>query len=93
MCKENGYIIAVNASFKDMIFGAKYCKKRNVKYISGSALEKYSQLVSLNDLVKINQYEAVYNRYKFEEFREANDLVDSGKKKGNVILVLHEQLR
>lgn len=84
---KNGYIVCPGAGFKDLIFGSLYCKFKNRKFISGLAVENYSELETLNMMIEQKLYKPVIDGiYTFEDFKKANERVDSGKKKGNVVI-------
>lgn len=87
---ENGQLILGSALFSQMLQSAWISMTKKVKIISGEMKESKADLEFLASLYESGKMRAVIDRiFPLEEIREAHRLVDSGRKKGNVILSIH----
>jgi len=84
---KNGYLLMASANILTMLRGAitSLFSSKNIK--SGVIKETVDDLNYFRTLIENNQLKSVIDTtYKFEQFKDAHTHVDSGHKKGNVIL-------
>ncbi|MEM9718168.1 MAG: NAD(P)-dependent alcohol dehydrogenase [Bacteroidota bacterium] len=84
-----GKLLLVSASFSKMFFGILASKLSGKEIIMGVDEENAAAMNYLRELVKKGQLKPVIDRrYPLEKVVEAHQYVDSGRKKGNVILAI-----
>lgn len=84
---KNGQIVFGAALISQMLQSAWISMTKKVKIITGEMKESKADLEFLASLYERDKMRAVIDRIlPLEEIREAHRLVDSGRKKGNVIL-------
>jgi NADPH:quinone reductase-like Zn-dependent oxidoreductase len=83
----NGRLLAIVAGLSDMLLIPWIHLTGKRKVMTGSAPERAGDLRFLAELAAAGQCEPVIDRtYAFEEMIEAHRLVDSGRKRGNVVV-------
>lgn len=87
--KGNGRLLAVLAGLPDMLPIPWVAMTSRRKIIAGPATERAEDLRFLADLAQAGHFKPVVDRrYPFEQIAEAHRYVDSGRKKGNVVVTL-----
>ncbi|MEY8097248.1 NAD(P)-dependent alcohol dehydrogenase [Falsihalocynthiibacter sp. S25ZX9] len=90
--KRGGRLVVVNGSLSDMIFGPLRARLNGKRLVGGVASENVSLLRTLTALVVAGHFRPVIDRsYSFDQMIEAHRHVDTGRKKGNVVVVLVTQ--
>lgn len=83
----NGRLLAIVAGLSDMLMIPWINLTSQRKVMAGSAPERAEDLHFLAELAAAGQFKPVIDRsYAFEEMVEARRLVDSGRKRGNVVV-------
>ncbi|MEX2574051.1 MAG: NAD(P)-dependent alcohol dehydrogenase [Balneolaceae bacterium] len=90
--KENGRLLMVLGGLPDMLQIPWVLMSSRKKIIAGPAAVRTEDLRFLADLAETGEFKPVTDRrYSFEQIVEAHSYVDTGRKKGNVIITLgHE---
>ena len=87
--KEGGRLLLVLAGLPDMLQIPWVSMTSSKKVIAGPAAERAEDLRFLAKLAEAGEFKPVIvRRYPFEQIAEAHRYVDSGRKKGNVIIML-----
>ncbi|VAW15026.1 hypothetical protein MNBD_ALPHA11-1143 [hydrothermal vent metagenome] len=82
-----GRLLVVSGSLKDMLQAAFVSRKHGKKLISGVSIGSPEKLKFLVDLAREGNFKPLIDRvYPFERAVKAHAYVDSGRKKGSVVL-------
>ncbi len=92
MLREKGRLLLVVASLPDMLLGLWWSLINNKKVIAGSASEHPDDLRTLAELAQIGAFKPTIDRYyDFEQIAQAHAYVDTGRKRGNVVVTFKQQ--
>ncbi|HJK99600.1 MAG TPA: NAD(P)-dependent alcohol dehydrogenase [Polyangiaceae bacterium LLY-WYZ-14_1] len=87
--KPGGRLLLVFASFADMLSAPFSSMRGDATFVAGVASEDPKQLATLAELAETGAFEPVIDRtFAFDDIVEAHRLVDTGHKKGNVVVVV-----
>jgi NADPH:quinone reductase-like Zn-dependent oxidoreductase len=87
--KEGGRLLLVLGGLSDMLQIPWVSMTSSKKIIAGPAAERVDDLRFLAELAEAGTFRPVIDRrYPFEQIAEAHRYVDTGRKKGNVIITL-----
>jgi NADPH:quinone reductase-like Zn-dependent oxidoreductase len=84
-----GYYLAVAGELRDMLqmIRTSFTGGKKVKFGGGSACEKKENLLFLCKLIENGKLKPVPNRtFPFEELAEAHRYVETGSKRGNIVV-------
>ncbi|TKJ19618.1 MAG: NAD(P)-dependent alcohol dehydrogenase [Promethearchaeota archaeon Loki_b32] len=87
--KENGCYLIANPGLSSIIRGRKISKKSSKKVISGATYPKTEDLLFLKELIEAGKIKSVIDRrYPLEQTAEAHRYVETGQKKGHVVITV-----
>ena len=87
--KKNGFFLIANPRLSKMVRGLWTSMRSSKKVISGTSSPKTQDLIFLKELIEAGKIKSVIDRrYPLEQTTEAHRYVETGQKKGNVVITL-----
>ena len=87
--KQNGRFLLGNPGLSQMVRGRWTSMRSSKKVIIGAANQKNKDLLFLKELIEAGKIKSVIDRrYPLEQIAEAHRYVDTGQKKGNVVITV-----
>jgi NADPH:quinone reductase-like Zn-dependent oxidoreductase len=92
--RANGRYLLANPGLSHTLQGPWTSMRSGKKVIFGAASQRTEDLIFLRDLIEAGQIKAVIDRrYSLEQIAEAHRYVDTGQKKGNVVITISHNAR
>lgn len=89
LLNHNGRYLLGNAGLSQIVRGRWTSLRSSKKVIIGAANQKNEDLLFLKDLIEAGEIQSVIDRcYPLEQIADAHKYVDSGQKKGNVVITI-----
>jgi NADPH:quinone reductase-like Zn-dependent oxidoreductase len=89
--KQNGHYLIANPRLSKMLRGLWISKTSNKKVILNVAGRKTEDLAFLRELIETGKLRSIIDkRYPLEQTAEAHSYVETGQKKGNVVITMEE---
>ncbi|MFC1938930.1 zinc-binding dehydrogenase, partial [Chloroflexota bacterium] len=87
--KKKGFYLLANPGLSQMVRGPWTSMTSSKKVIAGIASPRTEDLIFLKELIEAGKIKTVIDRrYPLEQTAEAHRYVDTGRKKGNVVITI-----
>ena len=92
--KPNGRYLLGNPGLSQMVRGRWTSMRSSKKVMIGAAIQKTEDLVFLKELIEAGKIKSVIDRcYPLEQIAEAHRYVETGQKKGNVVITVEHDIK